>query len=279
MLRRMFPLLLIALAVMTMAMTAGCGFTRNKTGDKPASKPKATASTGKVTPKSESGIRVTRLDEISVPAGDINGIYLGDFIDAVDIKTGDPITEFGIDSPKWGSLKHFSRGHIRYYPPNSPGRDEVPITLSNGRGQTKDIVLQIRVTEPADSLPTKSLAPADVQRTEAEPRPNRQNAANQLAKSVRINSPENNAQIPKRICQVGGSAIGFADGTRITFYVRSIYGTVYPQGCKSEIYNNEFNGLVYLGDEQGNGIGEPFRVWAKTQDGKLSNTITLNRTQ
>ena len=90
-------------------------------------------------------IKILKIEPIIVRAGDQNGVFLSHFLDAIDSRNGERITEFGIGSPRWGSLKVYPNGHFRYYPPERACRDEVKVTLTARGGIAKDVLLPIQV--------------------------------------------------------------------------------------------------------------------------------------
>jgi len=212
-------------------------------------------------PQSAKGIKVEAVAPIQVEAGSLYGVPLGERIRATHLCDGKPITEFSFGTPKWGTIKSYGfgqvteAGHLRYYPPNNPGEDEVPVVLRAKDGCQKEITLKVQIVKPkAPPSPAQAVSPKISQ-----------GARSMISVSkVRliITSPKPNEQINQRLAPVKGYVQSLPPGTVVNLVVVDPWGQEWPQPETRVRSDNTFEGWVFLGDEKGRGRGDWFEIYA-----------------
>lgn len=269
--------LILCLAILVSFILTGCDVLSppgSKSGSSKTAKvavkmPQPTAPKPNHAAKAEGskGIRIDKVETPIVHVGDSDGLYLGKYIFATHLcNNGEPNTLcFG--APRWGTLKGYATGHSRYYPPSRPCQDQIKVDLLAEDGCRTTTTLTIRVLAD-DASTTEPISKTAREAVQAE-KPEKVG----LTIVVPTNGYKNNG----RICRINGQSTGHVEHP-LNLVVVNKYDIPYIQDSRPEIRNNRFNGWVYLGDEQGHGIKEEFRIYAKSSDGKVvSNKVTVIR--
>lgn len=256
---------ILAVGLLGCLVSLGCGI-KSKNGKshlrKAQSKDASTATKAQI----QNSIEVTKITPLVIRAGNENGAYIGDNIEAIDKKTGNEIVEFSYGSPKWGSLKSYPNGHSRYYPPQRACKDELEVILISKNGERKTIVLPIDVLS-ANSEISETSNPEVSQMEVSQP--------TMSADLTSITLPKANARLKGVVCKVQGTS-NLPNGSKLILMVKNQWDIDYEQNNYPIVTNGQFSGVVYLGEEP-YGIGEKFTIWTIDASGRKSQQVTVTR--
>jgi len=273
----MRTLLLCLVIIVSFALTGcdvltlpGSGSSSNQTAKVTVTKmPRPTALKPNRATKADGqkGIRIDKVESPVVHVGDSDGLYLGNYVEATHLCDNGKPNAMSIGTPRWGCLKGYATGHSRYYPPSRPCEDQIEVDLLADDGCRETTTLTIQVLD--EGATTAQSIPKTIKDVV---RPVKSEKAGLV-----IVAPSNGYKNNGRICRINGQSTGYVEYP-LDIVVINEYGIAYVQDSHPEIRKNRFDGWVYLGDEQGNGIGERFRIVVKSSDGKvISNTVTVTR--
>lgn len=214
-------------------------------------------------PNTSRGIKVTRLTPIQLAAGDSDGVYIGDHIDAIHLCTGEPVSHVALGSPRYGTMKAYATGHMRYYPPEYPCEEKLEIRLFCKDGCNKSVTLPINVQAPSAAItPTTAPSPRSPSPTGC---------------SLSITSPSSGTVTEGRICRLAGKTNGLPEGTKLVLIVEDMYGNTYYQEDHPLVTDSHFSSWVYLGDADGHGVNDKYRIYAVAPNHLKSRKITVKR--
>lgn len=222
-------------------------------------------------PETKKGIRVDRIEPIACNVSNKDGLFLGERIDATHLCDGSAVTTLEIGSPRFGVLKAYGPGHIRYYPPQYACEDSVTVSMRTKDGCNAESTLAIEVKDIQARNEASYQPPAA-------PPENPTIRPEQGAKAtITITEPNNYSEIPRHRCPIEGRVNGIADGLSLDMKVVSQWGQPFPQSNHPIVSGGQFNGMAYIGDEFGGGIGEAFRIVISNRQTGATTTLTVRR--
>jgi hypothetical protein len=160
----------IAVCLICLSASSGCiKVSPGRAADAPTRKdgPSPVAAKPAHQPK---GIEIKQIYGFTIKAGDPDGTPLSERVDAVHLCSGDSTLTISYGSPKHGVIKAYGydamNAHMRYYPPDVPCEDSVPVEIRAEDGCFAEGTIVIRVVsdqpeKPAENRETAPREPAE----------------------------------------------------------------------------------------------------------------------
>lgn len=216
----------------------------------------------KLTRDTSGKIIAKRVWAYSVKPGSSKPLDISGAVEAVDKRSGQVIHRYGYSAASFGKLVALplSDAKTLYYPPGRSCLDQIEIQAIATDGLYAEFKVTIRVTNKGGQ-------------------PKKVVSANRFKERVTpelvITNPKDGAT-SNFVLIIRGTAIG-QDGESLRLVIKNRFGVEYVQNGYFDVWNGHFEARGYLGDPEGHGVGEEFKIWVRDGHGNVSNVVTVRR--